>query len=150
MTGMKMNETKICPYCAEDIKFEAVRCRFCHSDLRAEAIFKSGVDGCHSCGGRLSQREVDEHRTVCDACRNHRSHQPSRLDSYLKKRYVLPVLVIAFLVFAQLTKDPDVGIDCSNAGWAYGSDGQRSWSDFKYQSCQQKRRAKVAEVKAAE
>lgn len=25
--------TKVCPFCAEDVKFEAIKCKHCHSDL---------------------------------------------------------------------------------------------------------------------
>lgn len=28
-------ETKVCPYCAEDVKYEAIKCKHCQSDLSA-------------------------------------------------------------------------------------------------------------------
>jgi TM2 domain-containing membrane protein YozV len=40
-----MEETKICPFCAEKIKKDAIKCRFCWSDLNWEkvAIIKNDI-----------------------------------------------------------------------------------------------------------
>lgn len=74
-----MPDTKRCPYCAEEIRVEATRCRFCRSRL-----------------------------TSFDEARWHRSHQDARLGgvcSALAHAFAFPVSAVR-LVFVVLTIIP--------------------------------------------
>jgi hypothetical protein len=42
-------ETRKCPYCKEDIKADAIRCKHCHADIRPGV--RAGVGGCCGNGG---------------------------------------------------------------------------------------------------
>ena len=52
---------KLCPFCAESIQNEAIRCKYCKSDLSSTAVLASE-------GASRTGKKIQETKCTCQAC----------------------------------------------------------------------------------
>lgn len=69
----EVDGTKKCPYCAETIKLEAVKCRFCGSELNSAEVAAAMAEHqrldrtCPNCGGTSVYRDY-RNKKYCPSC----------------------------------------------------------------------------------
>ncbi len=141
---LNMNNDVKCPYCSEPIKSDAIVCKHCKTVINKHKFEERNLKRCLSCTSILSEKDLKENSTICLVCTDNSLKEESPI-YYFFYKYILtwPFAIIAFIVFAIATKDPDTGINCSNSGWV-GSGSSERWSDTQYQQCMKNHRNKAA------
>jgi uncharacterized RDD family membrane protein YckC/predicted RNA-binding Zn-ribbon protein involved in translation (DUF1610 family) len=74
----KQPETKACPFCGEDIRVNAIKCRFCHADLTIQSPHSGSIANspkttklCDACGENIGLNE-----TTCPYCGEKTNNAP--------------------------------------------------------------------------
>ncbi len=114
-----MSNTKICPYCAESIKVEAVKCKHCHSMLNQEDKTEPEQDKYmpqEALTRKLSEMRNDD--TSKEATKNKNQRRPS-LRNDIIKGVLLGAVVLAFIIIISNIFDDNDQVYGDVNGWEY-------------------------------